>query len=253
MAGIGYGVQLAFSWLTVLPVRGPDTVDRSAAARAIAAAPVTGAALGVGAAALLWLLTNAGLTPTIAGLLTVAAHALVTRGMHIDGLSDTFDGLGCYGSPERAREVMHSGGAGPFGVAALVVCLGLQALSLGVLAEADRWIAVAVAIFVGRVAVVIACRRGVPAATDQGFGALVAGTQTRWSIGLWCAAALFVAAAAATPVWYGPLATAVVLALAIPLVRHCARRFGGLNGDVLGATLELTVTALLVAMAATTP
>lgn len=245
------GVQLAFSWLTVLPVRGPDPVNRAVAARAIAAAPVTGAVLGVGAAVLLWVSTSLGVAPAIAGLLTVAALALVTRGMHIDGLSDTFDGLGCYGAPERAREVMHSGGAGPFGVAALVVCLGVQAAGFGALASADRWVAVVVAVALGRVAVVLACRRGIPAATDQGFGALVAGTQNRWSVGSWCVVAVAVAAFSADQIWYGPLAAATVLALTIPLVGHCVRRFGGLNGDVLGATLELTVTTFIVAVAAT--
>ncbi|MFZ2528876.1 MAG: adenosylcobinamide-GDP ribazoletransferase, partial [Rhodococcus sp. (in: high G+C Gram-positive bacteria)] len=130
------GLPLALSWLTVLPVRGPADIDRSAASRAIGAAPVTGVLLGAAAATVLWLLTTAGCAPPLAGLLCVGFLAVATRGMHVDGLSDTADGLGCYGSPERARDVMHSGGAGPFGVVTLVVVLGAQAWSFGALAEA---------------------------------------------------------------------------------------------------------------------
>lgn len=251
MINSGESVRLAFSWLTVLPVGGPATVDRKSAGRAIAAAPLTGLVLGIGVAGLLWVLTLAGLTPALAGIVTVGAHALLTRGMHIDGLSDTFDGLGCYGPPERAREVMHSGGAGPFGVAALVVCLGAQALAFAELASADRWGTLVLVVFTGRVAVVIACRQGISAASDRGFGALVAGTQGPVAIGVWTAVAMAASASFGSPPWSGPVATSVVLAATVLFVRHCARRFGGLNGDVLGATLELTVTALAVTLSAT--
>lgn len=243
------GVRLAFSWLTVLPVRGPDSVDRAAGRRAITAAPLTGLALGVLAAGLLWALVSAGQNPALAGLLTVGAHALVTRGMHIDGLSDTFDGLGCYGPPERARAVMQSGGAGPFGVCALVICLGAQGLSFGALAAAGQYGCVAVAVAAGRVAVVIACRRGISAASTEGFGALVAGTQSPWIGIAWTVPLLSAAAWCTSPWWQGPIVVAVALVLTTLLVAHCVRRFAGMNGDVLGAALEVTVTVSAIGLA----
>lgn len=236
------GLRLAFSWLTVLPVRGPDDVDRRAAARAIAFAPVVGIVLGAAAAGLLWVLVWAGASAPLAGLLTVAALALITRGMHLDGLSDTMDGLGSYGPPERAREIMKSGGAGPFGVAAIVIAVGVQAFSFAALASEGRWFAVALAITAGRVVVVLACLRGTAAAPGSGFGALVAGTQSPVTAALWVPAALL-AAIFAVPdrPWLGPLAVVLAVALAAILVRHTVRRFGGLSGDVLGAILEITV------------
>ncbi|MGQ4617247.1 adenosylcobinamide-GDP ribazoletransferase [Nocardia sp. R7R-8] len=245
------GVRLAISWLTVLPVRGPAVVDRSAAGRAILLAPLVGALLGAGAAGLLWALTRVGASASLAGLLVVGALALLTRGMHLDGLADTLDGLGSYGPPERARQIMKSGGAGPFGVAGLVFVIGVQAFALGSLADSGRWFAVAVAVVTGRVAVILACR-GVPAAPGTGFGVLVAGTQTAAAAALWWVAAVGLAgfAVPGRP-WLGPLAVTLGLVASTILVRHCARRFGGLSGDVLGAAVETTValTAVVLSLA----
>ncbi|MGW6379146.1 adenosylcobinamide-GDP ribazoletransferase [Rhodococcus sp. NPDC055112] len=244
------GIRLALSWLTVLPARhDPDaqTIDRTAGRRAIAATPVVGLLLGAVCAGALWLLLAASLDPALAGLVTVAALALLTRGMHVDGLADTVDGLGCYGPPERALEVMRGGGIGPFGVVALIVCIGAQALSFGSLAQSGQWIAIGVAVAAGRVAVVLACRRGVPAAGPTGFGALVADSQGRWSCALW---SLTVTAAAVFAVpgrwWQGPVVVLAALAATALLTRHCARRFGGLTGDVLGAALEVSVTMVAI-------
>lgn len=240
------GLRLALSWLTVLPVRGPAEIDRAKAARAIAAAPVAGLLLGAAAAAVLWALTAAGATPTLAGLLAVGTLAAGTRGMHLDGLADTADGLGCYGPPERARRIMKDGGIGPFGTAALLFAVLTQAFAFAALAEAGHWAGVVLAVTTGRVAAVIACLRS-PAAPDTGFGALVAATQRPLTAALWVAAAL--AAGALLPgaaPWHGPLAVAAALAAAVLLTQHCVRRFEGISGDVLGAAVEsATATAAL--------
>ncbi|MEE2035146.1 adenosylcobinamide-GDP ribazoletransferase, partial [Rhodococcus chondri] len=151
---------------------------------------------------------------------------------------------------ERAREVMHSGGAGPFGVVALIVVLGVQALALGELAEARAWIAIVTAVAVGRVAVVLACRHGVPPAAGSSFGTLVAGSVRPVVLVGWAVAAT-AASALVSPAlpWLGPAAVLAALALSVLFVRHCVARFGGLNGDVLGAALEGSV-ALVAVVAA---
>ncbi|WP_024332823.1 adenosylcobinamide-GDP ribazoletransferase [Gordonia hirsuta] len=262
-------VWVATAWLTVLPVPQPSAApDRRIGAHVISAVPVIGVLLGSAAAALAFGLHHTALPAALIGALIVAFDAVATRGMHLDGLADTADGLGCYGDPERTRAVMRSGDVGPFGAAAMTMVLLLQTLAIGALVDQHRWTAIVFAVFLGRVSVVIACRRGLGPANADGFGALVSGTQ-RWSILVWLlvsvAAALGAGAVDPGPgdpvpgdsIWTGaglsaalPALTAVVVvAVAVYLfTRHCARRMGGTSGDVLGATLELSTTIALVVL-----
>ncbi|MDF0529913.1 adenosylcobinamide-GDP ribazoletransferase [Tsukamurella sp. 8F] len=236
----------AFAWMTVLPMPPQAAPTREDARRIIAAVPVTGALVGTLVAAIAWGACAAGLAPLLAGALAVAGGVLVTRGMHIDALSDCADGLGTYGPPERAREVMRQGTIGAFGAAALVLVLLIEAAAITSLADDRRWLAIGVSVAVARVAAVIGCRRGWAPSNPDGFGALTAGTQGVLSIGTWivlaCAATLPVSAAP----WHGPVAVLASLALATLVMRHCIRRFGGASGDVFGCGIEIACAAALV-------
>ena len=96
-------------------------------------APLAVVPLGVLVALVLWGGRELGLNPLAVGLLGVGALALGSRAFHLDGLADTADALTASYDRERSLEVMKSGAAGPAGVAALVVVLGVQAVALGVL------------------------------------------------------------------------------------------------------------------------
>ncbi|MCE7011946.1 adenosylcobinamide-GDP ribazoletransferase [Kibdelosporangium philippinense] len=216
-------------------------MDARAGRRAIASAPVVGAVLGLLVAAVML-----GVPGLLGGFLCVGLVALATRGMHLDGLADTADGLGCYGPPERALAVMKEGGVGAFAVVALIVVLGLQAVSLGTV----HWGAVVVAFASGRAAFSWCCRHGVPAARPDGLGSLVAGSQSVFVPVGWFA---FLAGVAVPVVpshlWAGPLAVLLAFAVLVVFTAHVSKRLGGITGDVLGAACELTVTVVLVVCA----
>jgi adenosylcobinamide-GDP ribazoletransferase len=166
--------------------------------------------------------------------------------MHLDGLADTADALGCYGGPQRALEVMRDGSCGPFGVLALVLVLSTQAVALGALTETGRLIPVVLAVIAGRAAFGWCARRGVPPARPAGMGALVAGTQpvaipVSWGVAL---LAIGLLAVPGRP-WQGALAITLAALMVIAFSTHTRRRLTGVTGDILGAASELTTTLIL--------
>ncbi|GAA2901911.1 adenosylcobinamide-GDP ribazoletransferase [Actinoplanes cyaneus] len=238
------GFRLAVTTLTVLPVRG-GRVDRSVAAVAMGVAPLVGALLGLVLAGLSEGLGALGAPGLVAGAVTVAAGALLTRGLHLDGLADTVDALGSYRSGPAALEIMKKPDIGPFGVVALAATVLVQAASIA----AVPWWAIVMAWTTGRLAISLACRRGVPPARPEGLGAMVASTVPSPVVVL---AAILVAAAAVPAIpgrpWQGPLAVIVALGAVLLLLRHCVRRLGGITGDVLGGCAELATTLTLLTL-----
>jgi adenosylcobinamide-GDP ribazoletransferase len=223
-------------------------------------APVVGLVLGTIAAAVLYVFGQLLHTGSlVAAVLAVGSLAVLSRGLHLDGLADLADGLGSRRPPAGALEVMRRSDIGPFGVVTLVLTLLIQVAGLTQADAAGRGVpAIIVATVTGRLAITWACRRGVPSARPDGLGAMVAG-----SVAPVAAAAatvvvlavtvggIFLAAAVAdVPVqWILPVAVGAGLVTGIALGEHGARRLGGVTGDVLGAVSEAATAACLLVTA----
>ena len=254
-------LRTALGLFTILPVRAAPEIGRADAARAVLWLPVVGLLLAVPAAAVLLAVEaggHSGPRRLLAAALAIAVLALLTGGLHLDGLADTADGLGSRRPRDEALAIMRRSDIGPFGVAALLFTCVLQITALATVNPG--WPAAAVlagAAVTGRVAVVLATGPGTPAARPDGFGALVAGATTaraRIAASGTLLVAVGVMAAAAWG-WYPALRGVVaVLAglLAGDLLRRLARRrLGGMTGDIFGAQIELATATVLVAVALT--
>jgi adenosylcobinamide-GDP ribazoletransferase len=223
-------------------------------------APLVGLVLGVIAAAVLYVsghLLHTG--SLVAAVLAVGSLAVLSRGLHLDGLADLADGLGSRRPAAGALEVMRRSDIGPFGVVTLVLTLLVQVAGLTQADAAGRGVpAVIVAAVTGRLAITWACRRGVPSARPDGLGAMVADSVSPVSATVLTGAALAVtvggiflaAAVAAVPVeWILPVALGAGLVVGVALGEHAARRLGGVTGDVLGAVSEAATAACLLVTA----
>lgn len=256
------GLRLALTTLTVAPVRGPTSLDRRTAGHAMALAPLVGLGLSLMAATVMYgmRITQAHRgSELLPAALALGALALLTRGLHLDGLVDLTDGLASYRGPQQARNIMKAPGVGALGVAAVILVLLVQAAALGACVHSGRGTAsLLLAVVTGRLAITAACV-STPAAATEGLGALVAGTVRRGVTSVW---AVSVAAAFAgyavfdldttssDPVRVLRTVAAVALALAAArgLRHHAVRRLGGLTGDVLGALSEVATTVCLVVL-----
>jgi len=255
---------------TVAPVKA-RRINRRIAGASMAWSPVIGAALAMIASGVIIVarVVYPGPTlyirhanpvfegPLIASALAILTLALLTRGLHLDGLADTVDGLASGKPADEALEIMREGTVGALGVAALIGVLGIDVLALASNALVHRGTqALLLGVVAGRVAMLWACTPGIPAARTDGMGALVAGSVSRivaifWTLVL-CAGAVL----------YGPLdaniegvnnaiqrLAAVLAGLAVARIvgRHAIRRFGGITGDVIGACGEIaTMTCFLI-------
>lgn len=250
------GVRFAFGTLTVLPAR-ITRWDRPAARTGMACAPLAGLVVGVLAAAAGVLLLVLGGGPLLAAAVTVAVPAALTRGLHLDGLADTADGLGSAKPAEDALRIMKQSDIGPFGVVALLVVMLIQVAALSQ-AYAGGWVrgalAIVLAAVTARLAMTLASRDGVPPARPEGLGAAVAGVVPRPAAAAIAALTVLAAAASALPLGLPAAAqhAAAVLAgllAAELLLRRCVRRFDGVTGDVFGALAEVSATTVLIALA----
>ena len=160
-------VRMALGTLTALPVPPPRRLDAPVPGRAMLLAPAAGLVPGLAALAAVAGADVAGLSPLVAATLGVAALALTTRGLHLDGLADTADGLAASYDRDRALAVMKRGDVGPAGLATVVLVLLVQVAALAQAVTASS-VTVLVAAVAARTAVPLACARGVPAARPDG-------------------------------------------------------------------------------------
>ncbi|KAK1178602.1 adenosylcobinamide-GDP ribazoletransferase [Streptomyces sp. NBS 14/10] len=250
------GVRFAFGTLTALPVR-VTRWDREAARAGMLCAPLAGLTVGLCAASVGAALLLLGGGALLAAVGTVAVPAVLTRGLHLDGLADTADGLGSGKPADDALRIMKQSDIGPFGVITLLFVLFAQVAALAELYGAG-WpqgaVAAATAGVAARCALTLAARDGVPAARPEGLGAAVAGSvPTGPALGAAAVSLVVCAVGGAAFGAYGAvhhaLAVLAALGAAELLLRHCRRRFGGITGDVFGALAETATTTALIATA----
>jgi adenosylcobinamide-GDP ribazoletransferase len=231
---------LAIGFATRIPVRVGKLQPPDLAA-AISCLPLLGVAIGALCLGVFEL--GAGsIGPWLAAVGCVGCAALITGGLHLDGLADLFDALGGgRGERQRMLEIMRDPRIGAHGASALMLVLMAKVIVIAELPADARWAGMLGAPAMARL-LAVWLLFGLPPARADGLGhdmgaglraghmAFATGTFLILSV---CLGPLLLTAALAS------------VAVAIGLGWLARARLGGVTGDVCGAVIELAELAFL--------
>ena len=205
--------------------------------------PVIGLVLGL-VLALANVLLEPFARPGLSSVALVAVLALLTRGLHLDGLGDTFDGLGAGGDRERMLRIMDDSHTGAFGLIAIVLLLFFKIHAIEML-DTERWRALLAAPILGRWAMVLLGYRSQAAKSGLGSN-LIDHLETKHVL-----FATFIALLLIAGILHGRgIALMICIAVfSLASKKYFHRRLGGVTGDTFGAVGEISEASVLVFLA----
>lgn len=208
--------------------------------------PVAGAIIGALIGAMAFGISPF-LHPLLVGLLVTGALVIITGVHHTDALADFADGLMAKGSKEVKRKAMLDPAVGSAGVAALVMYFAgmIIVFNTGFVSSLSLFVSIVVAEVIAKYVMVLLAHRGLSA--WEGFSspfteAMKDRRKMLAATGIMVAIVWFAASYA------GLFALAVSLVLAGLMKRVSGKSFGGISGDVLGASNEVTRLSSLIVL-----
>jgi len=220
----------ALAFLTRVPI--PLAFDAADVGRATLLFPLVGALLGLGSFAVARAAHR--FPASIVAVVVVAFSALLTGGLHLDGVADSADGFGGGKTRDDVLRIMKDHAIGAYGAIALIFVIAMKLACTAQLL--DEWRILVLAPLLSRWASVPLCR-ALPNARPSGLGKALSDHVGALEI---VGATLFTSVASwALGGWRGAVCMGAVTLSTILGALVCARRIGGITGDTLGANTEL--------------
>lgn len=238
------GFFTAIRFLTIIPAPSSKNEDPGMIGRSLPFFPVVGLIIGVILALLYFVLRMAFPMPVVSALL-VACLAIITGAHHLDGLTDTCDGMVAGKTREQRLSIMSDTRTGAFGITGICLILLLKYAALSATTDlalliifpmASRWaLTGAILIF--------------PSAKKDGMG-FYTRSSARWTGFIISTAIALLLSVILAGLIAGPLLMISLFALIWCLGYALSRLYGGLTGDCYGALVETgEVLALLLSIA----
>jgi len=223
---------LALQFLTRIPI--PFAVEPTPKnlGNSVLYYPLVGAIIGFFLFAAAHLLANVDTLLSAALILTLWVG--LSGGLHLDGIADCVDGwIGGQGNVEKSLHIMKDPNAGPMGVTALVLLLLLKYAALTVLLNNNALSTLLIAPVIGRASVLF-----LMVSTNYIRANGLAETMTQ---NLSCKKAITITLlAVALYILVGGIgSTTALLLFSIILRKVFITLFGGITGDMFGASVEL--------------
>ncbi len=230
--------EIALTFLTVFQVSKLPEPTIPEVGKAAGAFPVVGAVIGVLVLAFHWML-GGHLPPLLTAVLVVGLWVFLTGGLHLDGWTDCCDALAASASPEQRIEILKDSRLGTFAAVGLILLLGVKiaAVSSGNVSPTMLFLAPVIA----RGALVVAAGRA--NCRMDGMARQFVAQLDRGIVGL---AGLLGFVPALIAGWTGAVAAVAAYLVAVWFVRFAESRLNTVNGDVLGASCELSEAVVLI-------
>lgn len=233
----------ALRFLTLVPISWRAEEDSHHFAEALVFFPAVGALIGAGGALLAALLL-AFFPQPVAVVASLVYLAFVSSCLHLDGLSDSADGLLSSRPREQSLLIMRDSRAGAMGVVTVVCVVLAKYAALSAMPPKLFCLALLFMPLAGRCAILLSMARLPYARKEGGLGALFYSSYSKNAAFL-ALLALVVVLAVLAPGRLLPVVAGVLVANVL-FNRWCRARLGGATGDTLGAVCELSeaVTAI---------
>jgi adenosylcobinamide-GDP ribazoletransferase len=228
-----------FSFLTIIPT---SNSNLETIAKYMYFFPIVGIAIGLIVGSIGFGL-SLFLDPLIVGLLVVASFAIITGIHHTDGLADFADGLMAKGSKEKKLAAMKDLSTGSAGIVTIVLYVVGLIIAISLSSGYQLFLAILLSEIFAKFSMVLMASIGKSASlgSNSPFVELMK-NKKKLILATIITLIPLIALGGST----GLLLFGVGVVLTMFLVILTARSFGGITGDVLGATNELTrLTSLL--------
>lgn len=239
------GFFLALRFLSIVPIPGKSEATERQLGRATAWYPVVGVLLGALLYGCAYLFTRLW-SPLSTACLCLAVWTLFTRGLHLDGLADTFDGLGAGARRDKRLAIMKDSHIGVFGVVVLCIVLLAKFAFLTELVGVFRIREIILVPTLGRWSMLLVIF-SFPSAVPSGLGYRIK-QHCHWPQLIFGT----VVTGACAWIFLGPLGLAVLATVAVisaAMGLLFLRKIGGCTGDSYGAVCEISEVVALAVLA----
>jgi adenosylcobinamide-GDP ribazoletransferase len=236
------GISSVISFLTIIPSK---SAELDTVAKNMYLFPIAGALIGL-------VIGGAGyglslyVQPLIVGLVLTGALVIITGIHHTDALCDFADGMMAKGTKEKKLKAMRDPAVGSAGVVTVVLYVAGMIMSISMMKGFILFEAILVSELMAKFAMTLQANRGYSA--WQGLGSPF--TQSMKSpVKLAMAAILAIVPTIILGGITGIIVTGVTVGMSFLLLVVANRTFGGISGDVFGASNELVRLASLIIFA----
>lgn len=231
------------AFLTILPLDKDERFTPEDFGRFSGMFPLVGLLLGLFLFLARYAMEATGVPDQATVIVLVTLLVVATRGFHLDGLADTMDALLSHRSREDKLRIMKDPHQGTFGVLSIVLDVMLKCALLGALFGTDLLPAALILFPVwGRLAASVSSTTCCYARREGGLSPPVVELAGRREF---LEASVFTVAVSALFGLPALAAAAFALAWAFGLTFVWNRTLGGVTGDLLGASIEITEVATL--------